>query len=68
MIVPFRWAGVTDVLGQGLAALETLAQLPLVRGGSIKAYAVTSDTRQAQAPDIPTFAEMGLSALFWSQW
>ena len=34
--------------------------LPMVRAGSIKAYAVTSDTRLAQAPDIPTFAEMGL--------
>jgi tripartite-type tricarboxylate transporter receptor subunit TctC len=34
--------------------------LPLVQTGSIKAYAVTSDTRAAIAPDIPTFAEMGL--------
>ena len=42
--------------------------LPLVRGGSVKAYAVTSDTRLALAPDIPTFAEMGrptLSRSFW---
>jgi hypothetical protein len=30
------------------------------RAGTIKAYAVTSDTRLAAAPDIPTFAEMGL--------
>ena len=29
---------------------------------------MTSDTRQAQAPDIPTFAEMGLPALSWSFW
>jgi tripartite-type tricarboxylate transporter receptor subunit TctC len=36
-----------------------------VRSGSIKAYAVTSDTRLAQAPDIPSFAEMGLPALSW---
>jgi tripartite-type tricarboxylate transporter receptor subunit TctC len=42
--------------------------LPLVRAGSIKAYAVTSDTRLAAAPDIPTFAEMGLSALSYSEW
>jgi tripartite-type tricarboxylate transporter receptor subunit TctC len=42
--------------------------LPLMRGGSVKAYAVTSDTRLALAPDIPTFAEMGrptLSRSFW---
>jgi tripartite-type tricarboxylate transporter receptor subunit TctC len=39
-----------------------------VRAGSIKAYAATSDTRLALAPDIPTFAEMGLSALSYSAW
>jgi tripartite-type tricarboxylate transporter receptor subunit TctC len=43
-------------------------QLPLVRAGSIKAYAVTSDTRLALAPDIPTFAEMGLPMLSYSAW
>jgi tripartite-type tricarboxylate transporter receptor subunit TctC len=42
--------------------------LPLARSGSIKAYAVTSDTRLAVAPDIPTFAEMGLPALSYSFW
>jgi tripartite-type tricarboxylate transporter receptor subunit TctC len=39
-----------------------------VRGGSIKAYAVASDKRGAIAPDIPTFAEMGLPTLFYSTW
>ena len=43
-------------------------QLPLMRAGSIKAYAVTSDTRMELAPDIPTFAEMGLPALSYSAW
>jgi tripartite-type tricarboxylate transporter receptor subunit TctC len=42
--------------------------LPLMRAGSIKAYAVTSDTRLALGPDIPTFAEMGLPALSQSFW
>jgi tripartite-type tricarboxylate transporter receptor subunit TctC len=42
--------------------------LPLVRAGSIKAYAVTSDTRLVLAPDIPTFAEMGLPGLSYSAW
>jgi tripartite-type tricarboxylate transporter receptor subunit TctC len=37
-------------------------QLPLVRAGSIKAYAVTGEMRLAAAPDIPTFDEMGLPA------
>ena len=44
------------------------AYLPLVRGGSIRAYAVTSDARMAAAPDTPTFAEMGLPALSYSAW
>jgi tripartite-type tricarboxylate transporter receptor subunit TctC len=42
--------------------------LPLVRAGTIKAYAMTSDTHLAAAPDIPTFAEMGLPALSYSEW
>jgi tripartite-type tricarboxylate transporter receptor subunit TctC len=29
---------------------------------------LTSDTRAAIAPDIPTFAEMGLPTLSYSQW
>jgi tripartite-type tricarboxylate transporter receptor subunit TctC len=40
----------------------------LVRAGSIKAYAVTSDVRVALAPGIPTFAEIGLPALALSDW
>jgi tripartite-type tricarboxylate transporter receptor subunit TctC len=43
-------------------------QLPLVRAGSIKAYAVTSDARITLAPDIPTFTEMGMPALSYSVW
>jgi tripartite-type tricarboxylate transporter receptor subunit TctC len=43
-------------------------QLPLVRSGSIKAFAVTGDRRLAQAPEIPTFSEMGLPALSYSSW
>ena len=43
-------------------------QLPLMRAGSIKAYAVTSDKRLAVASDIPTFAEMGLPTLSFSNW
>jgi tripartite-type tricarboxylate transporter receptor subunit TctC len=43
-------------------------QLPVLRAGSIKAYAVSSDTRLALAPGIPTFAEMGLPTLSYSAW
>jgi hypothetical protein len=43
-------------------------QLPLMRAGSIKAYAATGDMRIAVAPDIPTFAEMGLPVLSYTSW
>jgi tripartite-type tricarboxylate transporter receptor subunit TctC len=42
--------------------------MSLVQAGNIKAYGVTSDARIAQAPDIPTFGEMGLPAVYWSAW
>jgi tripartite-type tricarboxylate transporter receptor subunit TctC len=43
-------------------------QLALMRAGSIKAFAVTSETRLAQAPEVPTFAELGLPKISWSAW
>ena len=70
-LVPYRGTApaIQDlVAGQIDLMLTGLDQLPLVRAGSIKAYAITSDTRLALASDIPTFAEMGLPALFWSAW
>jgi tripartite-type tricarboxylate transporter receptor subunit TctC len=42
--------------------------LALIQAGRIKAYAVTSDTRTAIAPDIPTFAEIGLLTVPYSEW
>jgi tripartite-type tricarboxylate transporter receptor subunit TctC len=36
--------------------------------GSIKVYAVTSDTRSAVAPDIPTFGEVGLPKVSFPGW
>ena len=51
-------AGHIDLLFMNLDAL------PLVRAGSIRAYAVASDTRSALAPDVPTFGEMGLPLSF----
>ena len=45
-----------------------LTSLPLVRAGSIKGYVRTSDKRSAQAPDIPTFAEIDLPLLTYFEW
>jgi tripartite-type tricarboxylate transporter receptor subunit TctC len=56
------------VAGQIDLTLEPPDDLPLVRAGGIKAYAVTSDTRLEIAPDIPTFGELGLPAVSWPGW
>jgi tripartite-type tricarboxylate transporter receptor subunit TctC len=72
-LVPYRGVApaIQDLVGGQIDLLfSTLDALPLVRAGSIKAYAATSDTRLALAPDIPTFGEMELpvsfSGLGWS--
>jgi tripartite-type tricarboxylate transporter receptor subunit TctC len=70
-LVPYHGSapGIQDLIaGQIDLYFTTPVELALVRAGSIKAYAVTSDTRLPQAPDIPTFAEMGLPTLSFSNW
>jgi tripartite-type tricarboxylate transporter receptor subunit TctC len=69
--VPYRGGAqpVQDlVAGQIDLLFYTPEVLALARAGSIKAYAVASDTRLALAPDIPTCGEMGLPALSFSVW
>jgi tripartite-type tricarboxylate transporter receptor subunit TctC len=70
-LVPYR--GFPPILQDLVASridfgFDTPFQLPHVRAGDIKAYAVTSDARLAQAPDIPTFNEMGLPSVSYSTW
>jgi tripartite-type tricarboxylate transporter receptor subunit TctC len=70
-LIPYRGAApeIQDLIaGQIDLSFDTAVPLPLVRAGSIKAYAVTSSARLALAPDIPTFGEMGLPALSYSTW
>ena len=42
--------------------------LPHVRGGKVRAYAVTAPARSPSAPDIPTFDEAGVKGLHVSIW
>jgi tripartite-type tricarboxylate transporter receptor subunit TctC len=70
-LVPYR--GTPSVIQDLLAGqidfwFGSTDQLPLAQAGSIKAYAVTSEMRFTLAPDIPTFAEMGLPAVFYPGW
>jgi tripartite-type tricarboxylate transporter receptor subunit TctC len=70
-IVPYRGGApaMQDlVAGHIDLYFDTPLQFPLVRAGSIKAYAVTTDRRLILAPDIPTFTEMGLPELSLSGW
>jgi tripartite-type tricarboxylate transporter receptor subunit TctC len=70
-LVPYRGspAAFQDLMaGRIDLVFYTLDQLPLVRAGSIRAYALTSETRSTLAPDMPTFAELGLPALSYSVW
>jgi tripartite-type tricarboxylate transporter receptor subunit TctC len=71
-IVPYRAAGtqIEDLIaGRIDLVLGTLpTHLPLLRAASERAYATTGEARSALAPDIPTFAEMGLPALSFSSW
>jgi tripartite-type tricarboxylate transporter receptor subunit TctC len=68
--VPFRSVpqGVTEVVAgrvQVMAAV-TGAVLPQVREGSVRALAITSEARFAQAPEIPTLTEQGFGEAFWT--
>jgi Tripartite tricarboxylate transporter family receptor len=70
-LVPYRGSAtaIPDLLaGQIDLFFDGPIQLSLMRSGSIQAYAVSGETRLAQAPDIPTFGEMGLAALSHSGW
>jgi tripartite-type tricarboxylate transporter receptor subunit TctC len=47
---------------------QAASSLPLIRGGKIRAYAVTSKTRLEAQPDIPTVDEAGLPGFYMSVW
>jgi tripartite-type tricarboxylate transporter receptor subunit TctC len=49
-----------------------IALLPLVKAGAVRGIAVTGKKRSALAPDVPTYAELGLPQLdfgaWWAMW
>ena len=70
-VVPYRGnsAVYQDLMGGQIdISFSAPDGLPLVRAGSLKAYAATSNTRLTVAPDIPTFAELGFPTVSWSPW
>jgi tripartite-type tricarboxylate transporter receptor subunit TctC len=70
--VPYRGAApaMQDLIAGQIDLMfdQALNSLPHVRGGKIKAYAVTANTRLASAPEIPTVDEAGLPGFYISVW
>ncbi|MBE9605272.1 tripartite tricarboxylate transporter substrate binding protein [Acetobacteraceae bacterium H6797] len=71
-VITYRGAGpaLTDLAGGTvqLMADPFLSSLPLVKGGQIKALAVTSKERSPLAPEIPTVAESGMEPFDIASW
>jgi tripartite-type tricarboxylate transporter receptor subunit TctC len=71
-LVPYRGSApaMQDLLAGQIDMMIDLAasSTPQVRAGNVKAYAVTSRTRLAAAPDIPTVDEAGLPGYYVLSW
>src|SRR5207302_6336962 len=71
--VPYR-AGSADIMRDLVAGHidlsfdQAISALPYVRNGQLKAFAVTSKTRLAAAPDIPSIDEAGAPGGHLSSW
>ena len=67
--VPYRGLGpaLNDAIGGQIQVLfdNLPTSLPHVQGGKLRALAVSGDQRVAALPDVPTFAELGLTELNW---
>jgi tripartite-type tricarboxylate transporter receptor subunit TctC len=70
--VPYRGAApaVNDLLGGHvqMVVLDTPVLLPHIRAGAVKALAVTSATRSAAFPDVPTTGEAGFKSVLSDNW
>nr|WP_314070732.1 tripartite tricarboxylate transporter substrate-binding protein [uncultured Roseococcus sp.] len=71
--VPYRGAGdamIAMLAGQiDFAVAPTAATIEHVRGGKMRALAVTGDSRSPFVPEVPTFAEVGqpqFSPMYWT--
>jgi tripartite-type tricarboxylate transporter receptor subunit TctC len=70
--VPYKGFGpaMTDLLGGQVASAfaTTLASLPHVKAGKLRALGVSSAKRSAVAPEVPTIAESGLPGFDVNEW
>lgn len=70
--IPYKGGGamMNAVLGQQVDWIieGLIATLPQVRGGRLRALAVTGSTRSPQLPDVPTLAESGVLGYEYIGW
>jgi tripartite-type tricarboxylate transporter receptor subunit TctC len=70
--VPYRGAApaVNDLLGNHvqMVVLDIPVLLPHIRAGKVKALAVTSETRSAALPEVPTTVEAGFKGMLSDNW
>ena len=70
--VPYKGAGqaLTDLLGGRIHFffVDAMFGMPQVRGGKVRALAITNGRRSSYAPDIPTMAEGGLTSYDLDTW
>jgi tripartite-type tricarboxylate transporter receptor subunit TctC len=70
--VPYRGSApqMHDLIGGqiDIVIAPATTYLPQIRAGSVKAYAVTADSRLSEAPGIPTVDEAGLPGFYFSIW
>ena len=70
--IPYRGGaqGITDVIGGHLDMFYggVAVAKPAIEGGSVKALAVTGETRSAALPDVPTFKEAGVPEFDLASW
>jgi tripartite-type tricarboxylate transporter receptor subunit TctC len=71
--VPYK-SGSSDIIRDIVAGHidftfdQAITSLTHIKGGNVKAYAVTSDKRLDAAPDIPTVDEAGAPGVYISTW
>lgn len=60
----------TDVIGGQISVMfdGTATSIPLIKGGKLRPYAVTSVQRLAALPDVPTMSELGYGQMTDEVW
>ena len=70
--VPYKGTGpaLTDLMGGQVDFMcdQTTNTTPQIKGGKVKAYAVTTRQRVASLPDLPTMEEAGLKGFEVGVW